>query len=63
MVKEILIRQFPLEKDVTFKVENGNITLNGTVEDLYAKDNIKEDIQHVLGVKSVISNLTLKNDL
>jgi osmotically-inducible protein OsmY len=63
IIKDILRRHFPLEKNVTYTVDKGNVTLNGTVEDLYAKDNIKEDIQRVLGVKSVISNLSLKNDL
>jgi osmotically-inducible protein OsmY len=54
---EILKNQFGLEKGTRFKVDNGNVTLSGTVTSNWAKENIMKDFFQVPGVDFI------KNDL
>lgn len=54
---EILKTHYGLEKGVTYKVNKGVVTLDGTVSSLWAKKNIEDDFFRVLGVNYVKNNL------
>ncbi len=60
---EILKTHYGLEKNVTYKVNNGVVTLGGTVSSLWAKKNIEDDFFRVLGVNYVKNNLKVSEDL
>lgn len=63
LVSDILQNHYPLENSVNFSVSNGVIDLLGSAKSLYAKDHIQEELQHILGVKEVINEITLdKNE-
>ena len=59
---EILKTHFGLEKNVTYKVNKGVVTLDGTVSSIWAKDNIENDFFRVLGVKYVNNNLKVSEE-
>jgi osmotically-inducible protein OsmY len=61
IIHDILKKNFSLEKNVKFSINNGVVDLQGTVTSLYAKDHLPEDIQRVLGVKGVNNNLSVEN--
>ena len=62
IISDVLKRHFPLEKNLWFEINNGKVTLDGKVTNLYAKDNIQDEIQKILGVSSVENNLTVANN-
>lgn len=59
VISDILKKHFMLENNVRFDVDKGIVTLSGSVKSIYAKDNIQEEIQHILGIKEVINQLKL----
>ena len=60
IVKDLIENRFPLEKNVRFSVVHGKVNLTGSVKNLWAKDHIQTEIQHILGVKEVNNNLTIE---
>jgi osmotically-inducible protein OsmY len=60
MIGDLLERAFPLEKHVLYTVHDGEVLLSGTVRDLWAKNHIEEQVQHLLGVHSVINTLEVQ---
>ena len=62
IVTDLLNKNYPLEKNVKFRINNGVVDLYGTVTNLYAKNNIPEDIQHVIGIKNVINEIKVEDD-
>ena len=59
---EILKTHYGLEKGVTYKVNKGVVTLDGTVSSLWAKKNIEDDFFRVLGVNYVKNNLKVSEE-
>jgi len=59
VVQQILDEQFPTQTNVKYSVENGKVTLEGTVSTLWAKEEMEEEISRVIGVKSVENNLKI----
>ena len=57
VLQEILKDRFGIEKDVTFTVNDGIVTLNGKTTTLWADQHIKDDFSHVVGVKRVYDNI------
>ena len=62
IIIDLLNKNYPLEKNVEFKINNGVVDLFGTVSDLYAKNHIAEDIQHIIGVKNVLNEIKVENN-
>ena len=60
ILHDILHDQFPVEKNVSFTINNGVVDLNGTVDILYAKRRIKDELSSIIGVKKVINNLQVE---
>jgi osmotically-inducible protein OsmY len=60
ILHDILHDQFPVEKNVSFTINNGVVDLNGTVDILYAKRRIKDEFSSIIGVKKVINNLQVE---
>ena len=58
--QEILKNQFPLNKQLTFNVKDGVVTLNGKAYSLWDKRQIEKEFYHVIGVKKVINNLKVQ---
>ncbi len=63
IVRDILKNHFSLEQNVKFDVTNGEVDLYGSANSLYAKNHIQEAIQHVLGVKNVINEIQVENNV
>ncbi len=59
---EILKTHYGIEKGVTYKVDKGVVTLDGTVSSIWAKDNIENDFFRVLGVNYVKNNLKVSEE-
>ena len=57
MLSQVMEYNFPLEHNVTFKVKDGVVTLNGTTTTLWAKNNIPEEFSKIIGIKKVKNNL------
>ncbi len=58
VLDEIVKNHFPLvSRDISVKVENGVVTVEGTVQTLWDKSHLKEEFLQVAGVKSVVENL------
>jgi osmotically-inducible protein OsmY len=53
----MLSRDFPMQKNVLTKVENGTVTLSGTTRTLWAKNNIAKQVKRLYGVQAVINDL------
>ena len=62
IIGDILNRYFSLEKNVKFNVNNGEVHLYGQTSSLYAKNNIQQEIQKLLGVKDVINEISVKSN-
>ena len=60
LIADILKKHFSLETRVKFDVGNGIVDLSGLVKSLYAKIHIQQEIQHVLGVKDVVNELSIE---
>jgi osmotically-inducible protein OsmY len=57
VLQEILKNRFGLDKNVTFTVKDGLVTINGKTNTLWDDQKIKEEFSNVLGVKGVIDNI------
>jgi osmotically-inducible protein OsmY len=62
IIIDLLNKNYPLEKNVKFEINNGVVDLFGTVTDLYAKNHISEDIQHIIGVKNVLNEIKVEDN-
>lgn len=62
IIIDLLNKNFPLEKNIMFDINNGSVNLYGTVNDLYAKNHIQEDIQRIIGVKNVVNEMKVINN-
>lgn len=60
IIADILQKSFSLEKNVSYDVSNGIVDIKGKVSSLFAKDHIQEEIQHLLGVKDVVNEMTVQ---
>lgn len=60
VLNEILANQFPLDKEMTFSVDDGIVTLNGKVPSLWDKKQIEKEFHRVMGITGVINNLKVK---
>ncbi len=60
IVSDIMARFFPLEKEVSFAIQDGSVELSGTATTLWAKRHIEEEIQRVLGVRNVTNLMEVK---
>lgn len=60
ILSQILKHEYPLEENVRFTVDDGEVTLNGTVRTLWAKRNIEESFSDVLGIKNVVNYLDVE---
>lgn len=65
ILHSVLLDEFPLTnpKNVNISVENGVVTVSGTVSDLWTKNNIKDEFSSVLGIVGVINNLKVNPDM
>ncbi len=61
LVSEIIKYRFPLEKNITFKVDDGVVTLDGVVTSLYEKNHSQKAIAGIAGVKKVVNRLKVQN--
>jgi osmotically-inducible protein OsmY len=62
LISDIMNKHFLIENNIKYDVNNGVVTLYGTAKNLYAIDHLQEEIQHLLGVKEVINQLTLSKN-
>jgi osmotically-inducible protein OsmY len=62
LISDIMNKHFLIESNIKYDVNNGVVTLYGTAKNLYAIDHLQEEIQHLLGVKEVINQLTLSKN-
>lgn len=60
---DILKRNFSLEKNITVRVNNGEVYLSGRTRSMYAKNLIPEKIRNVPGVKEVINKISLEKNI
>lgn len=58
-INDLLVRFFPLEKNVQITVKNGVVTLSGSVDKLWAVYEIEHEIQNIQGVRDVTNNLMI----
>ena len=63
IVGDILKDHFSLEHKVKFIVSKGDVDLYGSARNMYAKDHIQKAIQHIMGVKDVINEIQIKNNV
>jgi osmotically-inducible protein OsmY len=60
ILNEILINKFPLVKNkIKITVNNGDVFVDGEVQSLWEKINLRKDFLQVLGVKNVTENLNV----
>jgi osmotically-inducible protein OsmY len=64
-LNSIVLNEFPLvnRKDIDIKVNNGFVTIDGSVPNLWTKDNIEKEFNSVGGVIRVINNLEVNPDI
>ena len=60
VIADILQKSFSLEKNINYDVSNGIVSISGKASSLYAKNHIQEEIQHLLGVKDVVNEMTVQ---
>lgn len=60
ILSDLLQHRFPLEKNVSFNVNAGVVTVTGQVHDLWSKNHIEKEFSSVPGVKKVVNNLTVR---
>jgi osmotically-inducible protein OsmY len=60
VIMEIIENHFPLVKNtVNVRVNGGDVALNGEIGSLWEKVNLKKECVNIMGVKSVVENLTI----
>jgi osmotically-inducible protein OsmY len=63
IVQDILHRFYPLEeKNISLKVSDGNVFLNGKVKGLWIYNAIGKDIKHIRGIKSIHNDIVVDTD-
>ena len=64
-LESVLHNEFPLinSNDVNISVNNGFVTLTGTVSSMWVKDNMEDEFSSIGGVQGVIDKLAVKPDL
>lgn len=64
-LNSILINEFPLTnpKDIIITVDQGFVTIEGAVSNLWTKDKIEKEFESAAGVIRVINNLEVNPDL
>lgn len=63
IVQDILHRFYPLEeKNISFKVSNGDVFLNGKVRNLWIYNAIEKDINQIHGLKSIHNAIEVVTD-
>ncbi len=64
-LNSILTNEFPLTdpKDISISVDQGFVTIEGAVSNLWTKDKIEQEFESVAGVIRVINNLEVNPDL
>jgi len=60
VLNQIMKHEFPIEDNIQFTIDDGNVTLKGTATSLWAKNNIEEEFLNVIGIKDVENNLDVK---
>lgn len=63
VLNDILAREFPLDNNVKLSVENGVVTVSGTVSRLWDKKLMKNDFSKVLGVRNVLFNVKVQTEI
>jgi len=61
VLTQILKNDFPLEENVNIMVEDGKVTLEGSVTTLWAKYNLAETFKDVIGIRKVDNNLNVES--
>lgn len=59
IVNNVLKDRFPLEKNVVADVQDGIVTISGSVRNLWAKDHITDELRQIAGVIDVSNNLII----
>ena len=64
-LESVLRNEFPLEnsKNINISVNNGFVTLTGTVSSLWVKDKMEDEFSSIGGVDGVFDQLKVKPDL
>lgn len=64
-LNSILVNEFPLtdRKDLSISVQDGFVTIEGAVSNLWTKDKIEQEFESVAGVIRVINDLEVNPDL
>jgi osmotically-inducible protein OsmY len=63
IVQDILHRFYPLEeKNISLKVSDGNVFLNGKVKGLWIYNAIGKDIKHIRGIKNIHNDIVVDTD-
>lgn len=60
IIADILHKSFPMENNIKFDINKGNVKLYGTTKNIYAKNHIIEEIHHVLGINDVTDEISLE---
>jgi osmotically-inducible protein OsmY len=60
VLKRVMEDQFPLEDNVNFTINDGVVTVSGTARTVWAKDEIEDVFESIMGVKKVKNNLTVE---
>ncbi len=65
VLESILRNEFPLvdRNQIDIKVEDGSVTLSGTVQNLWVKNNIAEEFASIEGVIDLINKLEVKPEI
>ncbi len=63
VIKDLLARFYPLEKKVQFTIDKGVVALNGVVRTPWVKNHIQNDVERLVGVKSVFNGLVVSADV
>ena len=59
IISDVLKDRFPLEKNIAVDVNNGVVTVSGSVNNLWAKEHVTDELLQIVGVKSVNNNLII----
>ncbi|HCY74713.1 MAG TPA: hypothetical protein DHV28_02240 [Ignavibacteriales bacterium] len=62
IINDLLRKDFSLENNIKFNISNGVVDIIGSTNNLYAKNHIQEEIQHIIGVKNTINEIKVKNE-
>lgn len=57
IIRDMIKYDFSREKNVTINVDNGVVTISGTVHRFWEKMQVEKDIHRIIGVKKVVNQL------